>query len=728
MALINIKKIKKSFVLQHDFQDCGVACLLSVIKYFNGIESLDLLRRESGTNISGTTILGLVSAAKKIGFISDGYEADINSLFEQTYPVILHVIIENNLQHYVVYYGVLETEVDNSIVIGDPAKGIMYLTQGELEKIWISKACITLVPNDGFKKAKDIKAKKLRWIVDLVQEDMYLLVFAICIGIAIAVLGLAMAFFTQRLVDHILPTMDYARIYLGFVLLILVLLIREFLSYLRQYILMKQSKDFNVRVINFFYSHLLQLPKVFFDSRKIGDLTARLADTSRIQKTISQIIGSVVIDFLVATVTLIYLFSLNLSVGLICLIALPLYFGVIYFQTSKISHGQLNVMIGHAANEANYISTLQGIEPIKNYGKVKYFSKANKKLYENYQVAVLKLGKIQITLSLIANIFGVVFLTIIMFFIANKILLSQAKIGQLMAIMGLASTLLPCIANLALSIIPLKEAKIAFDRMFEFTSIDAEQSQYRSQEIEVMPFQFMQVKNLSFRFTGRGLLLNSISFDVEKGKIVSLLGENASGKTSISQILLKNLQYDTGTIEINQDTELRKIAITAWRRIIGLVPQHIHIFNASILENIAFEDAVNNPKIVISFLKEFGFDKQFNCFPQSYFTLVGEEGINLSGGQKQMIAFARALYHKPQFLILDEATSSMDRENEQFVLNLLLKIKHQIAVLFITHRLHILKSFSDIIYILDNGRITSKGNHNELIKYSNLYSAYWSDL
>ena len=109
-------------------------------------------------------------------------------------------------------------------------------------------------------------------------------------------------------------------------------------------------------------------------------------------------------------------------------------------------------------------------------------------------------------------------------------------------------------------------------------------------------------------------------------------------------------------------------------------------------------------------------------------TLVGEEGINLSGGQKQIIALARALYHKPQLLILDEATASMDRDSEQFVLKLLNNLKKSMAFIFITHRLHVLKSFCDRIYILENGETVYSGNHDTLLLTDNLYSQYWNDL
>lgn len=109
-------------------------------------------------------------------------------------------------------------------------------------------------------------------------------------------------------------------------------------------------------------------------------------------------------------------------------------------------------------------------------------------------------------------------------------------------------------------------------------------------------------------------------------------------------------------------------------------------------------------------------------------TLVGEEGINLSAGQKQMIAITRALYYRPQLLILDEATAAMDRQSEQFVLHLLQQQKNKMGIIFITHRLHILKSFCDRIYILENGTITAKGNHHQLLQSENLYSIYWNDM
>ncbi len=122
------------------------------------------------------------------------------------------------------------------------------------------------------------------------------------------------------------------------------------------------------------------------------------------------------------------------------------------------------------------------------------------------------------------------------------------------------------------------------------------------------------------------------------------------------------------------------------------------------------------------------FEKFINELPQSYATLLGEEGINLSGGQKQIIALARVLYKKPQFLILDEATAAMDRNTEKFTLEILQKIKSEVAILFISHRLHSLKNYTDRIYVLENGIISHSGTHEELLLNENFYSAFWKEL
>jgi ATP-binding cassette subfamily B protein len=721
-----VKKNNYLLTLQQDQSDCGVACLISIIKYYGGNSTLETIRKLSGTNITGTTLLGLYQAATSLGFTSEGCEADIVALLKHPSPIILHVLSEEKFEHYVVCYGTkVEKNKELVFIIGDPAKGIVYFNEFELSSIWKSKICLTLEPNEKFVVTSDIKSKKREWIIQLIKEDYPFLGIALLLGIAIAILGIIMSLFSQRLIDDILPKKNFLKLNLGIGLVFMLLIIKEGLSVLRQYFLFSQSKNFNNRIIGSFYSKLLNLPKPFFDTRKIGELTARLTDTSRIQRVISQLAGNVVIDTLVTIVVFVVLFNYSWKIALASLFILPVYFILIYRFNKKIIDSQKTIMSSYAMSESNYISTLQGIEPIKNYNKQEVFSRSNNIIYGKFQDAVFSFGKIQIKLGFIANSFGVIFLLGVLLYNSHQVLANHLKVGELMAILGLCSTLLPSIANLALVSIPINEAKIAFDRMFEFTNLTPE---LNTNAKEFLEFEKIKLENVLFRFAGRSPLLNNVSFEVKKGEVIAIMGENGCGKSTLTQIISKNYEVESGEIYINEDYKIDNVSFESWRKVIAIVPQQVHIFNGTVIENICFEDGAKNLEKVNQFINEYGFFDFLNSLPQSYMTIVGEEGINLSGGQKQMIALARALYHKPQLLILDEATASMDRKSEQFVLKLLSKIKNQMGIIFITHRLHVLKHFCDRIYIIENGTTLKNGTHETLLQSENIYSNYWNDL
>ncbi|WP_201747916.1 peptidase domain-containing ABC transporter [Chitinophaga vietnamensis] len=720
--------MKPFIITQQDQSDCGVACLSTIITFYGGSVSMETLRRNSGTSRSGTTLLGLFQAAKDCGFISNSYVASVDALKEQLAPVILHVVIDGHLQHYVVCFGTRkEKDGGYTFIIGDPSSGMVYMPAEKLDAIWRSKVCLTLEPdNDKFRKVKDIRSEKVRWIRNLLTDDIAILSIAAGIGVGIAVLGLSMAIFSQRLIDDILPGKKVDKLIPGILLLFFVLIAKEVLAFFRQYFLISQSKGFNTRITDIFYSRLLHLPKPFFDSRKVGELTARLNDTTRIQRVISQLAGNTLIDVLVVIVTTGFLFSYSISMGVLCIVILPTFYFIVYLHNRPILEGQKKTMVDYANTESNYISTLQGIDPIKNHNLQQMFASVNKTIYQRYQESIFKLGKIQIRLSFLANSLGVLFLVGVLFYGSKLVLADRLKTGELIAILSMYGTLLPCIANLALISIPLSEAKIAFDRMFEFTSISPEKDE--ETELAIEQLISLKVEQLSFRFAGRSQILKSVSFEVNRSEIIAIMGENGCGKSTLGQVLLKHYFPEHGTIMINERYSFGDIKLDKWRSLCALVPQSIHLFNGTVLENIAFEDAVTKTQEVIFFLQQYGFAPFLDSLPQSVMTLIGEEGVSLSGGQKQMIALARALYRKPQLLVLDEATAAMDREHERFVLRLLQRLKQEMAIVFITHRLHVLKAFCDRIYILEKGTITAAGSHDTLLKTDNLYSIYWTDM
>ena len=218
-----MKKIPhKTFELQHDQSDCGVACLLSLIKYYKGDHSLEKLRELSGTTRQGTSLLGLYQAANQLGFDAKGNEADIQAVIDHKEPLILHVVIEERLQHYIICYGF----ENGKFIIGDPAKGIVAYTKEELNNIWKSKTCLTLTPNNNFVKSTETKKTKKEWFLNLLKEDSQLLGISVVIGIGVALLGMAMAIFSQKLIDDILPSHNTQKLLTGIALFAFLLFIR----------------------------------------------------------------------------------------------------------------------------------------------------------------------------------------------------------------------------------------------------------------------------------------------------------------------------------------------------------------------------------------------------------------------------------------------------------------------------------------------------------------------
>ena len=714
---MNIKHIEKSHTLQLDQSDCGVACLLSLLKFYGGSESLEKLRELSGTNKQGTTLLGLYQVANALGFTAEGCEAYIQALIDHKQPVILHVLIENQLQHYMVCYGF---EEQKGFLIGDPAQGVHYLSKDALEKIWISKSCLTLEPNEKFIKVEETKNNQKKWFLNLLEPDYKLLWISVLVGVFVAGLGMAMSLFSQKLIDDILPSHNIKKLITGIALLAFLLLARVAFSVLREFFLLQQSKDFNNRINSAFFSSLLHLPKPFFDTRKIGELVARLNDTQRVQRVIKIVASSLVIDTLVTIISFSFLFYYSWKLGLISLVSLPIYFFIIYRSNKKIIHSQKEVMQSYAFNESNYINTIQGIATIKNDNRQTFFSTLNDTVFETFQDKMFALGKINITLSWQSGLASVFFLIGVLIYTSIQVFNKEIKLGELMAILGIIGSLMPSIANLALISIPINEAKIAFNRMYEFASIEKE----KEEGIEISELNTIAIENVSYRFAGRGELFSKVTIALKKGMLTAIVGESGSGKSTISQILQRFYTFESGSITINNQLELKEVELKSYRNLIGVIPQEVTIFNGTVIDNILLGQE-ETPENLISFLKEYHFDSYFDAFPQGLATILGEEGINLSGGQKQIIALARVLFKKPQFLILDESTSAMDRNTENFSMNLLQKIKPNCIILFVSHRLNTLKNFADKIYILENKTITASGTHEQLTQSVNFYSDYW---
>jgi len=545
------KKAKQTLVLQQDISDCGVACLLSSIRYFDGDNNLDNLRRLSGTDGMGTTLLGLCQSAENVGIDAEGFEAEIEDLVSLKELSLLHLTLENDLEHFVLNYGY--DTIKGKFLIGDPGKGIYYMDKIELTILWKSKVLLTLTPNKNFIKTKTENKAKRKWFISLLKDDYNILLSATFLGIVTAGLGLSTALFTQKLIDEIIPKQQINKMISGFVILFILLIGKSSISFLRQLFLLQQTKDFNERINSSFIDKLLHLPKLFFDSRKTGDLISRLNDTMRIQRSVAYLSGTFIIDFLIVVISSVYLFSFHYSIALTALTAIPFMGFIAWKYNDLIINQNTAVMASYSANESNYIDTIQGIAAIKSANKEAVFRTKIRSFFTHFQTNSINLGKTGNSFNLIVEVLANVIIVAIMvetaYFTLEKIL----KVGEMMAILSIGIAIIPSCTRLMLTNLQIQEAKVAYNRMYELASVEPEsdtETVIRESEWN-NNFEQLEINNLSFRFAGRSQLLKNINLKINKGQITVLTGESGCGKSTILQVLQKFYRQETGYIIIN---------------------------------------------------------------------------------------------------------------------------------------------------------------------------------
>ena len=701
------KELRKIFTRQHGEYSCGLACLAMVIKYYGGNARQEDLRNISGTSLQGTSLLGLYQAAKKLHFDTEGYEADMDSLKSLKAPVILHIIKNQQMEHYVVCFGY----GNNRFIIGDPGEStVSYWTEKEIIDCWKSRALLLLKPTIEFVRQGSERKEKQQWFKKIMQDDLPILTVAFILGVVIAVLGLATAVFSQKLIDDLLPSKNYEKIIAGILLFFVLLLARNGLDYLRNIFIFRQTRSMNNRFIDHFFSKILYLPKFFFDSTKTGEIIVRMNDSRRIQQTVSYVFGNVLIDALTLLFSIGFLLFYSWKMALIASACIPFFILLVILYNRKIIESQRNVMVSNARVEGQLIDLIQGINDIKNTNKQSVFKQSIQVMYGVFQQFGYQLGLLSSQYGLIAQTISVTTSIVIIIFGVFAVLNKQLTLGELMAIISISNIIISSTANLSVVNIRLQEAGVAFDRFYEFLKVKPE---FEPQQEEVhdtrvhgardMSDIHLQIKDLSFRFIGRKKLFENISLEINRGEIVTLLGEVGSGKSTLIQILQKFYSPESGEILFNGKS-ISEYSTFLWREQTGVVSQQIKIFNGSAGENICLGNFIEESESVELFCKEYGFDFYFNALPQGLNTLLGEDGVNISGGQQQLIALARALYRQPSLLLLDEPTSAMDTQTEQFVINLLKERANLFAVFMVTHRTH-LADISTRVYRLENGTI-----------------------
>jgi len=705
---------KYPIVKQYDQKDCGPAALLSVLKFYKGNSSLPHLRELCNTNLQGSTMLDLVNAANALGFKAIGASGEYEDLMKEKMPCIANVVINEKLNHFLVIYKI-KTE---KAYVADPGKGKYWLSKNEFLKIWKSKAVVLLEPeNELYKKETP---QWYNWVYSYIKKEETWVYQSLFLGIVYTVIGFATALFVQLLIDKFIPQKDYTKIIYSGGFLLAILLIKSFAGYFRQRFLIILNKNVNVNINADFLLHLFKLPKKFFDTRKIGDITARMNDAIRIQNAVLQIVGVSIIDVFVIIGSFAFMFYFSSMLALLSLALIPIYALVLLLSVKRIKDQQNDVMKSYALVESTYIDSLKGVDEVVSFNSGNSYSRINKFFFGNYQERIKTLGFTQTNLSLFAEVFGSLIIVGLLTSGALWVVEGKLLIGALMAAYSLLANILPAVNRFVNTDIVLQETSIASTRLMDMLLVDTEKSKGK------LPFKLrdeLSIKDGSFSWNGRENLFDNINVDIKKGKVTSLWGNSGTGKSTLVQILQRKYTLNNGSLLVDK-TAAEEIELSEYRKNIGVVPQTIKIFNGTIAENILIGRPIDDVTKLVKKIDELGLMEFYQRFEYGLATIIGEDGRELSGGEEQLISITRALFNNPKVLIIDEGLSGIDIELEKIIFDIIKNYAKENAVLLITHNLNSIMK-TDFVYVLANGTILQKGSPQELISADGYFKQMW---
>ena len=710
---MNLNRIKQSTCLQQDSSDCGVASLLTIIKYYEGEDTIDNLRELSGTNVGGTTLLGLYDAAIQKGLKAESFKGNIEYLKNIDTPHILHIKSTTGMLHYIVLWGYK----DGLFYVTDPAIGFVKWNIAELEKQWESKVCMVLQTSDNFIKSTTLKEAKKKWIIDIIKKDWPIYIVSIILGTVSSILGISTSLFSQKLLDKWIPEQNIKLIVIAILFLLVLLSIRIFVEASRNLLMCKQSKKLNINLMNKFFKRILHKPLSFFEYRKTGDIISRLGDIPRIQNVICSVVGgNLILNVLLLFSALFAVFYYSSTLALFLFFSIPILYCIIVRFNRKIKIGQYNVMSTYANVETNFISAIQGIRLFKVNERYKQLNSLNQFIYSEHQEASLSLGKLSIKLSVYYG-FVTLFVTIaILLYGSISVINEILTIGEFTAIISLTTMIMPCISELSIIPILINEAKVAFDRVYDI-SINNNQN-LKENNINVTGDNLSILLNsLNFRFICNTNVIDNLSFEFKQGNIYGIIGESGAGKSTLCKLIEGSYQPNSGNITIYSPRK---------ENIISSASQEVHIINGTIFDNIClYAESEESLKKAIETCTKYDVEPFLKKFSMGLQTIIGDSGVSLSGGEKQMIGLIRILYRDSNIIILDEPTAAMDSEMEKWAMETLTKIKKDRIIIMVSHKFNLLKKYADKICIMKEGKFSHVGSHSELMKTNNLYSKFW---
>lgn len=698
---------------------CGIACLQMICSHYGKILNQDFLSTLCHATSEGVSLLGIEDAAASLGFTSVCGRLTISEISVSPLPCILHW----NQNHFVVLYKVK----GNRFYIADPGKGMLSYDIQEFRSRWVEVLseneekglAMFLEPTSSFYEMKDGDVKKIdkpfRFLFGYIRQYKRFF-FQIILGLIVgSFLQLALPFLTQNIVDIGIKNKDVDFIWLVLIGQLVITFSQTFIDFVRRWLLLHISMRINISLISDFIIKLLQLPMSFFDTKLMGDLMQRIGDHTRVNTFLTQNTLSVAFSIVSISVFGFVLLLYNSVVFTIFLIGSMLYgfwISLFLYRRKVIDYELFEQQAINNNKTYQFLTSMQEIKLQDCEQRRRWeWEDVQANLFQ-VQIKSMKVQQIQEAGSIFINEFKNIIITIVS---ATAVINGSLTLGMMLAIQYIVGQLNSPIEQLMNFIYSLQDVKISLERINEIHKKENEEDFKRVRNEFDNSNRSIDFNNIDFKYDPHALskTIDNLCIHIPGGRVTAIVGASGSGKTTLIKLMLGYYPVEKGQIII-AGHDIAEYNLKWWRRQCGVVMQDGVIFSESIARNIAVDDNDIDQKRLEIASKIANVNDYVMGLPLKFNTNIGRDGVGLSQGQKQRILIARAVYKNPDYIFLDEATNSLDANNERVIVEGLNSFYKGKTVVVVAHRLSTVKK-ADQIIVLDKGRVVEVGNHESLI-------------
>ena len=706
---------------QMDSQDCGPASLKIIAKHFGRYYSLQYLRDRCGITNQGISLLDLSTGAENIGLRTLAIKCTIEEVITSVpFPTILFW----NENHFVVLYHADKKHM----WVSDPAKGRIKYTHEEFRRGWYPKkenkgVLLAVEPTVDFQKNKQQKEREknsfiniLRYFIPYKKSFMTIFVIMFIVTLFQGILP----FISKAVIDVGIKTFDLNFINMVLIGNICILLSITIFNVIRDWLLLHITSRVNIALISDYLIKLMKLPVTFFENKLLGDILQRARDHERIRNFIMNNSLSLIFSIFTFIIFGIILLRYNAIIIYIFLAGSILYvlWVLLFLSIRRKLDWEYFELI--SKDQSYWVETVSAIQDIKIYN----YEKHRRWKWEEIQARLYKVNKRVLNVTNSQNM-GAQFIEniknmSIVFYCASAVITGDITFGIMISTQFVIGMLNGPLIQFINFIISAQYAKISFLRMNEIHQLEDEEAPLSISTSIIPACRDMILENVHFQYSVNApMILKNIYLQIPQNKVTAIVGGSGSGKSTLLKLLVRLYKPSYGEIKMG-GMNVSIINLKHWREICGVVMQDGKLFSDTIVNNIILDDEHINYDRLHEVCRIAQIEDEINSMPKGYETMIGETGRGLSGGQKQRLLIARALYKKPDFLFLDEATNSLDVINERKIVEALNNAFNNRTVVIIAHRLSTVRN-ADQIVVMNQGYIAEIGRHDELMEKKGYY-------